>query len=257
MSVVCKLQTGTGRSGGRRHSAARRGAFTLIELLVVIAIIALLLSMLLPTLGAARERAKRVRCATNLQQIALGWQMYLDHEMGGVFPKYQKNIQWFYGGKMDQYEYPQLALNPRPINWYVGADPYGNQTAEIFHCPADRGAEFTRVPPHWARPSTYNYYGNSYPANGVFFAYTANPPVVRDAIRIPLSIVVLIGDHQVISPGDPYLKARWHDTEGLALNVAFLDGHVDFTRFELGVSQTGSYSFELKWKPPPPPPRDR
>lgn len=244
------------RRGVGGVAPARRTGFTLIELLVVVAIVALLMSVLLPTLAAARERGKRARCAANLQQIALGWQMYLDHEMGGVFPKYQKNIHWFYGGKMDQYGYPQLALNPRPINWYVGSDPYDNRTAEVFHCPADRGAEFTRTQPHWSRPSTYDYYGNSYPANGVLFAWTGNPPVVRDTIPISLSVVVFLGDHQVISPGDPYLQARWHDQDGLSMNVAFLDGHVAFTRFEFGESQTATYSFDLAWKPPPPP-RDR
>lgn len=62
----------------RRSTLSRIRGFTLIELLVVVAIIALLLSILLPSLNGARRVAKRVTCASNQRQIGVGMRGYAE-----------------------------------------------------------------------------------------------------------------------------------------------------------------------------------
>jgi prepilin-type N-terminal cleavage/methylation domain-containing protein/prepilin-type processing-associated H-X9-DG protein len=68
-----------------RH-ISRRPAFTLVELLVVIAIIGTLLGLLLPAVQSARESARRTTCKSNLKQIGIAFNMYLDRQTRGRFP---------------------------------------------------------------------------------------------------------------------------------------------------------------------------
>ena len=84
-------------------------AFTLVELLVVVATIALLVSILLPSLSGAKEQAKGTRCLTNLHNLGVAMVMYQASNDGYFWP-YVRNGAYFWGTPTDPVDKTQSAF---------------------------------------------------------------------------------------------------------------------------------------------------
>jgi len=179
-------------------------AFTLIELLVVVAIIGLLISIILPGLGRAKENARRAVCLSNLRHLGQAFQQYLHKYNDNLpFAAMQPSVD---GGD------PNWEFNHPPITTFL--EPYA-RNLELFRCPADTPGRTQRTDPDKMDKSFWETDGTSYQYN----------PWVSGVAD------VLAGDGKsgVFNVGDTVVKIKpeptghpWHHLPGMKTSELYL-----------------------------------
>jgi prepilin-type N-terminal cleavage/methylation domain-containing protein/prepilin-type processing-associated H-X9-DG protein len=237
----------------RAHTAST--GFSLIELLVVIAIVAVLLSIVLPSLQKVKSHMRRLTCQNNLKQVALGWDVYLNENNETFFQAI--NINHDFGGWKGLGGY----ASQRPLNPYLELPLEMNDggSCRLFSCPNDAGKILGRP----LTQKAFDYYGNSYQTNTLLIGpgFVDVPPsgalvqlhqeinkrlysLKRNQVSNP-SRLLLVGDNNWITQWDPERPKgeSWHG-KPYFFNMAFLDGHTEYLFIRKGLYVTGPYCIQ-------------
>ncbi len=171
--------------GFKRRNAQ---AFTLVELLVVIGIIAVLISILMPSLSKARYNANRTACMSNLRQIGIAMSLYASENDGWWPCPMGRGGDWG-GGAQGSWDIRLLPYLGTKVTWnHAAAElPWENVRPNVFRCPLDTTEN---DPNQWWAPvprRSYNINWGIYEFTDYSFAHPSAfyPPWENGGARIP------------------------------------------------------------------------
>lgn len=235
-----------------------RKGFTLIELLVVIAIIALLLSILLPSLKVVKQMAGSVVCASNQRQILTVWFMYAqenDTLMCG--PSTSE-----YDPGNNNYDWVEGVTSPTTVQQEIEGTGGANQGIQggslysyyddpkVLHCPIDNRYRKEATHPNFSGDGAYRTYSFIYHAGGKWIpSYVGNGWILDEDD-------LLTKTTQVTDASSKYILIEENDSRGINMgswvmnhkNIGLVDPFAVFHNMRSTLGFADGHSEKIVWK---------
>ena len=199
-------------------------AFTLLEILVVVAIIGILAAILFPAFARARENARRASCQSNLKQLGLGFQQYIQD----------------YDGYLPAFAWADTAPYGVDRTWDLSIFPY-TKSMSLIQCPSD--SESKRVDSPQLGYNLYRSYAvASFSLRETVYQRQSETVLLTEVKNSPTGWNLTWGDSTYVDCLG--LPVVWRHNE--TANFLYLDGHVKALRGARGgpyPQMTGYTSF--------------